>query len=210
MTLGAEAFPDFERIRRAVSERDAQFKRNPVLYPAELRRHSLIKLTAEIIGGVCTPAHPLLTLGTIGNRHTPSFTLRIGNPTVEQNQGNAPRIYIHGRVLGSKNGSVRLSYERIWVQPTYPDDAALPNLFRCFFRPIGKNAAARPPACPVTPGSRGPSRRDAPPPHSADSRRLPSPAASRWSDRARSSGAAGRHGSPACAWSPPRYSPRPR
>jgi hypothetical protein len=70
MTLGAEAFPDFERIRRAVSERDAQFKRNPVLYPAELRRHLLIKLTTEI-GGICTLAHSLLTLGTVGNRRAP-------------------------------------------------------------------------------------------------------------------------------------------
>lgn len=33
-----EAFPDFERIRRAVSKPDAQFSRKPVLYPAELRR----------------------------------------------------------------------------------------------------------------------------------------------------------------------------
>ncbi len=38
------AFPEFERIRRAVSERDApKVKRNLVLYPAELRgtRHEL-------------------------------------------------------------------------------------------------------------------------------------------------------------------------
>jgi hypothetical protein len=38
MHSGTEAFPDFERIRRAVSHRDAQLvTRNPVLYPAELR-----------------------------------------------------------------------------------------------------------------------------------------------------------------------------
>jgi hypothetical protein len=144
MTLGAEAFPDFERIRRAVSERDAQFKRNPVLYPAELRRHFLIKLTAEIMGGVCTLAHPLLTHGTIGNRHAPSFKFGIGNPTIQQSQGNGPRICIHGRVIGSKKHSIRLSYERILVTSIYPNYAGLPNLFRRFFSAPGKNAAAQP------------------------------------------------------------------
>lgn len=92
MTQGAEAFPDFERIRRAVSERDAQFKRNPVLYPAELRRHSLIKLTAEMVGGFCTHALILYSRrGSLANRRAlPSQT---GNPTIQQNQGNKRRIY---------------------------------------------------------------------------------------------------------------------
>jgi hypothetical protein len=37
MLQDSEAFPDFEQIRCAVSDRNAQFNRNPVLYPTELR-----------------------------------------------------------------------------------------------------------------------------------------------------------------------------
>lgn len=40
-TREGQAFPDFEQIHHAVSPHGAQLFRNPVLYPAELRGHTL-------------------------------------------------------------------------------------------------------------------------------------------------------------------------
>ena len=63
-----EAFPEFEQIRCAVSERNAQLKiRNPVLYPAELRRHLLLRPNSILTGvnrqypnsRVCAAAPPV-------------------------------------------------------------------------------------------------------------------------------------------------------
>lgn len=39
--LQAVAFPDFERIHHNVSSYGAQLNRNPVLYPTELRGHTV-------------------------------------------------------------------------------------------------------------------------------------------------------------------------
>lgn len=50
------AFPEFEQIRCAVSKHNAQFvTRNPVLYPAELRRRIfLLRFSYTALGGSAT------------------------------------------------------------------------------------------------------------------------------------------------------------
>ena len=80
--LSAPAFPDFERIHRAVSPRGAQLvTRNPVLYPAELRGQPWVFYShASLLG---KPAHargqpspgPLLIKPLVAKSDSPSLGL---------------------------------------------------------------------------------------------------------------------------------------
>jgi hypothetical protein len=91
-------------------------------------------LTAEIIGGVCTPSffsHPW------NHWQSTPFKFRIGNPTSQQTKGIGAESNIHGRVVGSKDRSIRLSYERKLIKPIYPNMPTCQTSSAAFLR-IGK------------------------------------------------------------------------